>query len=199
MFGNTHNTRSETEDIQSNGSSYGGFGRRFSYEQSKKDNGGFRITTSGLVSAICALVVVGAVGALCGVVMYHMVEANKPLYYPSGDIAEAESGRSGAAHREAEADAVMPLSENAGIYENVTSDLSARYRVPTGVMIKRVAKDSEEYAAGLRSGDILISIDGIKVSDIDTMNGILSSREASMYSEIMIFRDNAYIVLDIGN
>ncbi len=196
MFGNTdNNTRSETEDIQSNGSCYGGFGRRFSYEQSKKDNGGFRITTSGLVSAICALVVVGAVGALCGVVMYHMVEANKPLYYPSGDLADSDRGKSGAAYKEA--DVVMPLSEDEGIYENVTSDLSARYRVPTGVMIKRVAEDSEEYAAGLRSGDILISIDGIKVSDIDTMNGILSSREASMGSEIMIFRNNVYIVLNI--
>lgn len=198
MFGSTENSRTKTEDIQKNESCYGGFGGRFSYERCRRDESGRRFTAASIASVLCACIMVGAFGALCGIVMYHIVETNKQLYFPSGDMAGYEIGSKEKAADKTRSDYVV-LSTDAeySMFETVTNEVATRYRVPTGVMLKRVEEDSEAYEVGFRAGDIIVDIDGTAVNDIDNMNAILASREAVTVSKVTVFRDNVYVILDI--
>ncbi len=200
MFGNSDNIRTKTDDNQENSCCYGGFGRRFLYEQCARRNSSRRIGVFGVVSVLCVCIMVGAFGILCGIVMYHIVEAGKLPDYRSGAVLPHETSavHKADAERGSHQTSLLSNSDADGTFENVTSEVSARYRVPTGVMIKRVDTDSGAYAAGFRSGDILVSIDGVPIRDIDGMNKFLSMRDAVARSKVMVFRNNAYIEIEVA-
>ncbi len=199
MFGNTDDARTKTEDMQNNESCFGGFGGRFSYERCRRDEGARRITAAGIVSVICACVMVGAFGALCGIVTFQIVEANKQLYFPGGDIVGFESGVKEASQVEVPRRdyALLSTDDELSMFETVTSEDAARYRVPTGVMLKRVEEESEAYTVGFRAGDIIVDINGSAVTDVNAMNAILASREAETETKVTVFRDNVYLILKI--
>ncbi len=199
MFGNSDNIRTKTEDNQENSCCYGGFGRRFLYEQCAKHNSAKRISAVGVISVLCVCIMVGAFGILCGIVMYHIVEAGRLPDYRGGTMLPLETSATHKTDADQGALHVSLLSDKRddSTFENVTSDISTRYRVPTGVMMKRVETDSDAYAAGFRSGDILVSIDGVQIRDIDAMNSFLSMRDAVAKSKIKVFRNNTYIEIEI--
>lgn len=200
MFGNSDNIRTKTEDIQEKSCCYGGFGRRFLYEQCAGNNSSKHIGVIGVISVLCVCIMVGAFGILCGIVMYHIVESGRLPDYRGTVLpleAPAVADKADAKRDEIQVSLLSDKSTD-DAFENVTSDLSMRYRVPTGVMMKRVETDSDAYAAGFRSGDILVSIDGVQIRDIDGMNSFLSMRDAVAKSKITVFRNNAYIEIEVA-
>ena len=47
----------------------------------------------------------------------------------------------------------------------VTSDIEKSYDIPRGVYIKEVKMDSPAMAAGLQSGDVIVEMDGVAITD----------------------------------
>lgn len=57
--------------------------------------------------------------------------------------------------------------------ETVSAFMRAYYSLPAGVYIPRVPADSPADAAGILPGDILLAVDGQKITDTDTLNTLL--------------------------
>lgn len=200
MFGNTEDVRTKTEDTEKNESCFGGFEGRFSYERCRRDETGRRITAAGIVSVICAFFMVGAFGALCAIVTFQIIETNKQLYFPGGDLAGFETNGDDTLPTEIpKRDYTLLTSDSESpMFEMVTNDDSVRYRVPMGVMLKRVEETSDAYSAGFRTGDIIVDIDGSAVTDVSVMSAILAARETDAASKVTVFRDNVYFILELG-
>ena len=62
------------------------------------------------------------------------------------------------------------------------------YRLPDGLYINSVAKGSPAGAAGIVQGDVLLSIDGTSVTDLDTYNAILYSHNVGDTVTVVIYR-----------
>ena len=68
-----------------------------------------------------------------------------------------------------------------GFYQNY-------YRMPAGLYITEVDKGSAADLCGIEPGDILISIDDIRISDMDTLHSVLYSHEAGDTITVTIYR-----------
>lgn len=55
----------------------------------------------------------------------------------------------------------------------VTEKIANRYNIPKGVYIKQVTMDSPAFAAGLQSGDVIVSLNGTDVSSVSNYNTCL--------------------------
>ena len=59
------------------------------------------------------------------------------------------------------------------IGETITQDESERLRIPQGIYVNSVEKDSPAMAAGIQKGDILQSVGGQEVSDMKQYMNVL--------------------------
>lgn len=197
MLGNSDEIRTKTEDEQNSECCYGGFGGRFLYERWQKNGGKPRGETGRNIAVTLLLCVsVAIVCVLSGVVSYHIVVHNKDIYYP-GMVPVTSA-------RESSLTAVSPMSYvSAAVTESdgaewisVNSDMSVRYCVPMGVLIRDISEDSPGYSMGMRNGDIIVAVDGVPVCGVDDLSAVISSRDAVARSEIQIFRDGGMIVIE---
>ncbi len=73
--------------------------------------------------------------------------------------------------------------------ENVPEAYQRYYRLPAGVYVTGVEEGSAAQTAGLSAGDILLSINGIRVSSVDDLNSALLSLNAGDTVSITIYRN----------
>jgi len=73
--------------------------------------------------------------------------------------------------------------------ETVSPFLQMYYGIPQGVYITEVSAGSNAAGIGLAAGDILLSFDGVRITDTDTLITQLYSHDAGDAVQISIYRD----------
>lgn len=196
MFGDTDNIRTKTEDDLNNTGCYGGFGNRFSYEQCRRAEAASYKKTKLVFFLLGVCLVSFSVMLLCAVVLVRIVESNRSLYFPSAVYTD-ESHRVSA--EESPLRIAADSSDVSGEERlvNVSSEESARYRIPVGVMVKAVEPDSEAHILGIETGDIIVAVNDVAVSDIETLNLLVDEGIGQAVTKLTVFRDNSYCVLSV--
>ena len=72
--------------------------------------------------------------------------------------------------------------------QTVTAFDRLYYGIPQGVCITSVKEDSDASAKGLTPGDILLQLNGIRISDLDSLQTLLYSLNAGDTVEAVIYR-----------
>jgi len=194
MFDNSKDIRTKIEDVTDNESCYGGFGGRFSYERFQSARSGHTRSGSRIINGICTVAVLAVLGLVCGAVMFHIVEAGQQIYYPGLDTVDlAVNSLKLGKESSIETRAVGISSDDIDpLLEVITHEVSEKYRVPMGVMIKHIDEGSAAHRAGFEEGDIIVSIDGIDVLDMYGINSAISNSAPNSMSTITVFRNNEY-------
>lgn len=81
--------------------------------------------------------------------------------------------------------------------QELTPDLQKMFKVNEGVVIGSVINKSPAQKAGIKRGDILISYDGHKINDRNSLIDLISSSEAGTAKKIKIMRDGKELELTI--
>lgn len=74
--------------------------------------------------------------------------------------------------------------------KNVSEETSQTYGIPMGVYVAEVTDKGPAAAAGIKKGDIIMELDGIKVSDYETLVNSLKYYAAGEKVEIIVSRAN---------
>ena len=72
--------------------------------------------------------------------------------------------------------------------ESVSNFYQYYYRMPAGLYITHVDTDSDAHEKGIEYGDILISIDNERITDMDSLNTVLYSRNVGDTVTVVIYR-----------
>lgn len=86
-----------------------------------------------------------------------------------------------------------PQSGAAGLgvdTETVSPFIRAYYRLPRGVYVPQVPEESNAAAAGILPGDILLSLDGQRITDTESLSALLRRYQAGDTVTLTIYRDN---------
>lgn len=81
--------------------------------------------------------------------------------------------------------------------ETVSGFLRAYYRLPQGVYIPQVTEGSHAASAGIQPGDILLAINGEKITDTDSLNKQLRRCSAGETVTLTLYRDGKELDLDL--
>lgn len=85
-----------------------------------------------------------------------------------------------------------------GVYvSTVTKEISKEYDIPIGVYIKDVEADSPAMHAGLQSGDVIVKINGEKVSSDEKFSDIISQLIIGTTCEITVKRQTGSAYYDV--
>lgn len=85
-----------------------------------------------------------------------------------------------------------------GLYiSTVTKDISKDYDIPIGIYIKEVAADSPAMHAGLQSGDVIVKINGKKVSTDEEFSDTISQLIIGTTCEITVNRQTGSEYYDV--
>ena len=80
--------------------------------------------------------------------------------------------------------------ENLGIYvQPITAFYQEYYQIPQGLFIDQVDENSHCYAQGIRSGDILESVNSIPMKDVEDLNRILNQAAPGENLEFIVYRN----------
>ena len=194
MFGNPHESSRKSE-YSADESSYGGFESRFRYEDYCRARSA--PLRRRLLMGMMLIVALGVTGAFSGYLAFQITKMNSGFYYPASayptdtSIREADSSAHSNSVLPAESTAI-PLRVDDTVYaETITPDVSERYRIPRGVLVKTISASSAAYRAGLRAGDIIVAADGTEIPDLETLNQRTSHFPESPV-RLTVFRDNGY-------
>lgn len=72
--------------------------------------------------------------------------------------------------------------------QDVSETISQQYGMPVGVYIGEVSKDSPAQAAGLQSGDVIISFNNRDVKTMSQLQELLSNRKAGEKVDVVVSR-----------
>lgn len=78
---------------------------------------------------------------------------------------------------------------------NITADVSRVYNYPEGVFVDQVVEGSGAYSAGIRRGDIITHIDGVRIKSIDELNKVRDKKKAGNSVKLTIERSGKIIEL----
>ena len=190
MFGIYNVTK--TEEKNEYEKSYGGLGSRLDYEQltgGKNQKREGKVLRTLVTAMICLFF--AATGLVVGVLVYDMVESNKSLYYPLGSMPHSADSMldTQTAQMPSAIDALRNSTSRLGA-ENITADMSKKYRIPVGIWIRKIEKGSKVQQVGIREGDVIVAVDGYEVRDVEALNAMLSGRLGEIV--LTIFRDYKY-------
>ena len=93
--------------------------------------------------------------------------------------------------------------ENAGLPslgisgKDISSTDQLYFRIPLGVYITDVVSGSKAEIKGIQPGDILLSLDGVKVPNINTLTNTLSGYKAGDTVTLVLHRDGNEFSVDI--
>ncbi len=73
--------------------------------------------------------------------------------------------------------------------EEVSAFFQRYYQLPQGLLLTRIGEGSAAYRAGLRPGDILISVDGAPIGTMDALNSALAERNPGDLVTLVIYRE----------
>lgn len=86
-------------------------------------------------------------------------------------------------------DAYTPDTRLGVATETVSAFMRVYYQLPKGVYFPRVPEGSHAEAAGILPGDILLSLDGQRITDTDTLNALLRRYRAGDVVTLTLHRD----------
>lgn len=75
------------------------------------------------------------------------------------------------------------------VAETVSPFMRAYYNLPQGVYLSHVTEGSPADAAGILPGDILLAVDGQKITDTDTLNNLLRRYRAGDVVSLTLHRE----------
>ena len=81
--------------------------------------------------------------------------------------------------------------------ETVSGFLQMYYGLPKGVYITAVEANSDAAKKGLAVGDILLSLDGQRIADTETLNAILFAHNAGDTVEAVIYRSGSQYSVEL--
>ena len=81
--------------------------------------------------------------------------------------------------------------------EEVSSIHQFYYRMPAGLYINHVEPGSDAYAKGVDTGDILISINDIRITSMDGLNAVLYNLNVGDKVEAVIYRAGTQYLLEL--
>jgi serine protease Do len=83
--------------------------------------------------------------------------------------------------------------------QTITPTLAAALKLPTssGVLISDVLPGSPAEAAGLRIGDILLSVDGMQLTNVATMMAVTFQHGADQHMTVDVLRGGEHLSFDI--
>ena len=192
MLGNKDNLKAKNENKGDHESFYGGFGSRFSYERCVNGGSSVGIVKRVLFFAGIAMLVL-SFGLLCAAVLFRMVAVNSSLYFPNGNHIGAGSSDTSVKR----AAVTAAAHEEAASLASVSFEDSQRYRVPTGVMV-RTEDSCEALVPGLIPGDIITSVNGTEIYDVDSLHSALSESFGTESTRLTVFRENGYVIITMG-
>ena len=73
--------------------------------------------------------------------------------------------------------------------EALSSFYQHYYRLPAGLYITHVDPGSDGYRQGIRDGDMLLSVDNQRITNMDELKSILYDREVGETVEVIIYRN----------
>ena len=81
--------------------------------------------------------------------------------------------------------------------QDISSFDQLYYRLPQGVYITEVAEESDAAAKGILPGDILVQLDGQRVTSTDTLKSLLYAHKTGDTVNVVIYRNGTQYTLDI--
>jgi S1-C subfamily serine protease len=74
----------------------------------------------------------------------------------------------------------------------ITKDVAAQYRLPveSGVLVAGVESDSPSSKAGMKKDDIILGMDGQKISSIEDLRNMLKEKQPGEEVELTVLRDS---------
>lgn len=72
---------------------------------------------------------------------------------------------------------------------DINEEMAGVYKLPIGVCIYEVAEDSAAEKAGLKTGDVIIEMDGDKILSMDQLTEIISNKEVGDEIAVTIVRN----------
>jgi len=86
-----------------------------------------------------------------------------------------------------------------GIYnfQEITRDMSQWYNIPTGIFIGGVVPGSPAARAGIRAEDIIVEIDGSRISSYADLDNVLSKHKVGDNIKIAVVREGARKVFNV--
>ena len=81
--------------------------------------------------------------------------------------------------------------------ESISNFYQHYYRMPAGLYITGVETGSEAYEKGIEYGDILISIDGTRITDMDSLNTVLYAHDVGDTVNVVIYRSGKQYALTL--
>ena len=92
-------------------------------------------------------------------------------------------------------EAVIPIIGFSG--KDISSIDQLYYRIPAGVYISHVEDDSHALKKGILPGDILMKINGAKVTSTTAMNHALASHKTGDTISLTLYRDGKEFTVEI--
>lgn len=81
--------------------------------------------------------------------------------------------------------------------EEVSTLYQMYYGLPSGLYITQVAADSFAEKAGLREGDVIVSIDNTRVTGADTLNAVLYTHKVGDAVDLVVYRSGRRLELNL--
>ena len=75
-------------------------------------------------------------------------------------------------------------------YNHISKDVALLNNVPEGEFIQEVVDGSAASDAGMRAGDIIIEVDGVKLTEGKSLQDIIRGKKVGEQLRLKIFRDN---------
>ncbi|MBQ8249815.1 MAG: PDZ domain-containing protein [Clostridia bacterium] len=203
MLDSNSDILNKTEDNRSDEACYGGFGRRLSYERwcRSAEKGSLKRLAPRLTLIVGVTLFFGLLGVLCSIAVFHLVRENSEIYYPN--TAEVENLQTSDTAQLFSSKATPTSSQvifmkNSVAAENVSHEISRRYRIPIGVMIHEVFENSAAHTAGLMAGDIIVAVNGTAATDITSIDSMLEKLKLGTVVKFTVFRDDTYVDLNLS-
>ncbi len=194
MFGNSDDIRKETKKETNNEPCYGGFGGRFSYELLKSKNRNIRLTEiiRKIVTVLVSCIFFGSLGVLAGLMIFNVVQGD---FIPSVPVKESKVDSTAKNENAINiTDSLTELAFFSGGAEmvSVTKEYSERYRIPMGVLVRDISSDSAGYAAGVRDGDIIVTVNGNAVLGESEIFSLADGYKTGDSIQVRVFRDGEH-------
>ena len=81
--------------------------------------------------------------------------------------------------------------------DGITTFYQRYYHMPAGLFITEIDEESQSYQAGVRPGDILISLNGEQIMNMDDLNRAIYSHQVGDSLTLILFREDELFSLEL--